>query len=85
MNGRPCVAINDKGYRIGQGHHRAELSDHEVDLMRELHENHGKGWKWLSKCFEIPKRTVRDICNYKVRAQTPDGYRTVKKDMRQKR
>lgn len=69
------IAVNEAGKRIGESHHMAELSDHEVDLMRELHENHAKGYKWLAKCFEVPLRTVRDICNYTKRAQTPAGYK----------
>lgn len=27
---------NEKGYRIGDFHHRARLTDHEVELFRQL-------------------------------------------------
>jgi hypothetical protein len=30
------VAVNAAGHRIGEGHHRAILTDHEVDLMLAL-------------------------------------------------
>lgn len=53
--------------RCGQAHPRAVLTDHEVDLMRMLHEIEGWGYKRLAKKFEVPKRTVRDICNYRYR------------------
>lgn len=53
--------------RKGQDHHRAVLTDHEVELMRHLHEVEGWGYKRLVKKFEVPKRTVRDICNYRYR------------------
>lgn len=30
------VAVNERGARIGEGHPKATLTDHEVDLLREL-------------------------------------------------
>lgn len=30
------VAINEKGMRIGETHHRAKLSDHDIDLICSL-------------------------------------------------
>lgn len=30
------LAVNDRGYVIGEQHHRAKLSDHEVDLVLAL-------------------------------------------------
>lgn len=30
------VAVNAAGLRIGEGHPRARLTDHKVDLMRTL-------------------------------------------------
>lgn len=47
-----------------------KLTDHEVELMRNLHEYHGFGYKRLAVKFDIPRRTVRDICNYRRRAHT---------------
>jgi plasmid maintenance system antidote protein VapI len=44
----------------------AILSDHEVELMRQLRDE-GMTWNWLAEKFEVPKRTVRDICTYKRR------------------
>lgn len=75
------IAINSRGYRVGEGHQRAILSDHEIDLVRELHEApHNLGYKRLSIIFEMSKSAIRDICLYRIRAQTPDGYKTLKKD-----
>lgn len=67
----PVIAVNDEGRRIGQSHHRAKLSDAEVDLMRELHEDYGFGYRRLAAKFECGVTTVRHIVTYAKRAQTP--------------
>jgi len=55
-----------KGRRTGEDHPNAVLTDSEVELMRQLRES-GKTWDWLVQKFEVPKRTVRDICAYRRR------------------
>lgn len=55
-----------KGRPTGERHPMAVLSDHEVELMRQLRDE-GMTWNWLAEKFEVPKRTVRDICTYKRR------------------
>jgi transposase len=66
------LTLNDRRYRIGESHHRAKLTDEQVDQMRELHEEQGIGYRTLAKQFDVSKRTVRDIVHYKTRAQTPE-------------
>lgn len=56
-----------KGRRTGQDHQNAVLTDGEVELMRQCREKHGMTWAKLAEKFEVPKRTVRDICNYRRR------------------
>ena len=65
---RKLVAVNDQGRRIGESHHRAELTDHEADLVRELHDE-GYSYGWLAQKFDIGKSTARDICTYRCRGQ----------------
>lgn len=72
------AALNDCGYRIGETHHRAVLTDHEVDLLRDLREE-GYSYDWLAEKFEISIWTVGRICRYERRAQTPARYRRVHK------
>lgn len=69
------VAVNERGWRIGQTHHRAKATDAEIDLIRELHEEHGWGYRKLSMKFKLSKRTIRDICSYRKRAQFIVGWR----------
>lgn len=67
------VWFNEGGRRIGESHHRAKLSDTEVEqicAMREAGMSYGK----IAKKFDdipggIAKSTVRDICTGRIRAQ----------------
>lgn len=72
------VAVNDAGLRIGEGHHCAVLTDSEVDLMREMHENDGLSYKELAEKFEVSKWCVGKICRYERRAQTPADWKRIK-------
>ena len=68
------LAVNDKGYVIGEQHHRARLTDHEVDLVLELRAA-GLSQELVAEKMEISRRTVRDIETGKTRAQTLKDYR----------
>lgn len=73
---RIVVMVNECGSRIGQDHPGAKLTDHEVELMRKLYEQ-GMGYKRLAQRFEASIRTVRGIVQYKRRAQTCGGFKTI--------
>lgn len=70
------LALNEKRYRIGESHHRARLTDDQVDAIRELHEDEHNPWGYrrLAKHFNVSKSTVRDICQYRIRAQLPEHW-----------
>lgn len=59
--------------REGQDHPKASLTDSEVELLRQMHEEfpagHAQhlGYRALSKIFEIPRGTVRGMCKYRCR------------------
>lgn len=74
---RITVGVNEKGVRVGEDHQRATLTDHDVELMRQLHEQDGIGYKRLAKMFEVSVRNVRDIVNYKRRVTAPTAWKTV--------
>jgi len=62
------AAINPgKGWPTGERHHRARLSNHDVELMRQLHEDHGLTVYQIAQKFEVPYSTARDICKYRTR------------------
>lgn len=56
-----------RGRQQGETHSGARLTDHEVELVRHLHEIEGWGYKRIAKKMDSPKRTIRDICKYRYR------------------
>ena len=57
---------NAKGYRIGEDHHRAKLTDAQVEEIRVLRD---EGWSYgqISKRMSASYWTVRDIADYRTR------------------
>lgn len=69
------IGLNDSGRRVGEDHPQAVLTDHEIEVMRDLHENHGIGYRRLSRIFDVPRSQVQRICRYRVRAQCPTRFK----------
>lgn len=72
------VGINEKGLRVGEDHQRATLTDADIERMRELRLVEQWTYSRIAEKFEISRRHVRDIVNFKKRVTTPVGWRTVK-------
>ncbi|CAB3648548.1 hypothetical protein CEY09_05385 [Achromobacter marplatensis] len=72
------VGINELGLRVGEDHHRATLTDHDVELMREIRETEGLGYKRLAKMFDVSVAHVRNIVHYRVRVQVPTRWKTLR-------
>ena len=79
------VAVNEKGRRIGESHPRAKLSDHEIDLLRELIEEliaEGKGhleaYRIAAEKFEISEHGAKSIHNCRRRAETIARHKRIK-------
>lgn len=77
------VAINAKGNRVGETHHRAKLTDKDVAMIVELHES-GLGYRRIAQKFdemiELPDgtevagyrpgwTTIRDVVKGNTRGQ----------------
>jgi DNA-binding Lrp family transcriptional regulator len=56
------IRRNSQGYRIGECHHNAKLTDDDVRLIRELREDFGLPYAEIAEKFECSLWTVRDIC-----------------------
>lgn len=80
---RIVVGVNEYGLRVGQDHHRAKLPDREVDLIRGLNEE-GVPYSVLERVWGVGKSTIAGICQYRRRAQTPVGYRTIRIDVKER-
>lgn len=72
------LAFNEQGNRIGETHHNARISDATVDRIRELHEDLGLGYLAIAAEVKLSRNTVRKICTYERRAQTPWRWKRVK-------
>lgn len=55
-----------KGFPKGEAHPRARLTDHEVELIRQLREQ-GMSLSKLADKFETYTSTIKGICDYKRR------------------
>jgi DNA-binding NarL/FixJ family response regulator len=71
---RQAVTVNDAGYPIGQDHHRAKFSDHEIELMIELARD-GMPYRLIAEKFETTKGTVHDYVSGRRRGQVATGQR----------
>lgn len=56
--GPQVVKLNERGNRIGESNPMAEVSDHEVELAVQLHEE-GHSLQWIADKFEVSKSAVR--------------------------
>lgn len=72
------VGTNSAGYRVGESHHRAKLSDADIELILYLREA-GLSFSQIAGKFDagvtVSKSTVRDVCSGRIRAQAPVAYR----------
>ena len=75
------VFVNERGKRIGQDHHRAKLTDADIDLIFELREAKLSYLEIARKFDDIPggisKATVRDVLSGRRRAQLPAATKRV--------
>lgn len=74
MGTKRLIGVNAQGLRIGEDHPRARLSDHDVELIREL-AGGGMLYAEIAEKFEISKVTVGRICRYERRGQTVENYK----------
>lgn len=59
--------FQEKNLPRGENHPKAKLTDHEVELIRQLHESGAMGYKKLARKFEAGKSTIKSICDYRTR------------------
>ena len=73
---RMIVGLNENGRRIGESHPKCNLTDHEVDLIRELYED-GMSISEIARKFEITKSYTHDIVHYAKRCQTISRFKEI--------
>lgn len=60
------------GWRVGETHHRAKLTDHDVELIRKLHDA-GLSCAEIARKFDCARTTVSGIVNYHQRVKSGEG------------
>jgi len=71
------VALNENHRRIGQDHPKAKLTDHDVELIRQLRDQGFMYWQIAAK-FEISKTSVAKICTFERRACIATHWKRIK-------
>jgi hypothetical protein len=66
-------SVNDRGFVVGEDHHRAKLTDHDVELVLYLRNEEGWTYAQIAAKMEVGRTTVANICRYRTRAQTVMG------------
>lgn len=59
---------NERGYLIGEGHHRAKLSEIEITQLIAAREQ-GMLFRELANQFNVSETTAKDVCSGRRRAQ----------------
>ncbi len=70
------VHIGEYGKRVGETHGRAKLSDHEIDLVRQLKEE-GMPAPEIAEKFAVSKRYDYKLVNFERRASIVAQFRRV--------
>lgn len=75
------VLVNENGKRIGEDHHRAKLTNADIELVFYLREA-GLSYKAIAEKFDdipggISREAVRDILKGRRRAQVPAATKRV--------
>ena len=55
------------GWPTGERHHRAKLTDEDVELIRQCYEAGGFTYRSLADKFNAGESTIRDIVKYRTR------------------
>lgn len=74
---RLTFGVVESGHAIGEAHHRAKLTDEDVELIRDIYDEGMASYSTLANVFGVKKSTIRDIITFRKRASTPHGYKTV--------
>lgn len=70
------VMVNGDGRVIGEDHHKAKLTDHDVWLITEL-SREGVSYRQIATKFEVSKSAIADICQGRRRQHIAMGQRLI--------
>jgi hypothetical protein len=73
---RKIVALNERGYRIGESHPRATIPQGTVDLVFEYAEDRHMTVTAISHELGLAKSYVSSVLHGKLRGQLPESWVT---------
>lgn len=71
------VALDERGFRIGETHHNATVTDAQVERIRDLYEYENWNVAQISEHLGISKNTIIKIVRYERRISTPHRWRRI--------
>lgn len=71
------IGVTDRNVPVGQDHPQADLTDREVERMRDLREREGWSIQRLADAFEVSYSLAAMICRYEKRVARPSAWRKV--------
>lgn len=71
------IGVDKNGNALGEAHHRARLSDADVELIRGMYDEGFVSYGTLAKVFGVKKTTIRDIILFRRRATPPARYKKI--------
>ena len=74
--GKILVGLTARGRRIGETHHRAKLTDRDIDLIFLLRKEK-MPLRRIAEKFDTSISNIHYILNFKLRAQQPTRWRYV--------
>jgi len=72
------VGVNELGRRIGEDHPKAKLTDRQVEMIRQLHEDYHVPYSIICEVLIVSKSTIEDICCYNTRTQLAIRRKTIR-------
>ena len=72
------VKYNENGRRIGESHHKAKMTDAEVDICFDL-QSQGFGTWLISRIIGHPRSTICDVLSCRTRSQPIFSVKTLKR------
>ncbi len=79
MENNEYVAVNDLGYVIGQDHHNAKLTNHQIDQILQMRDD-CMSYRQIAQVFGMSKSHIRNICKGRKRCQL--AWQTKKRTVR---
>lgn len=73
---RFTFGVNERGNPLGEAHRNANLTDAQVEAIRDEYDEGKTSYRKLAEKYSVTKACVQGIIQFRRRACTPASYRT---------